>query len=155
MASISEPFSLVGSPKAKLLILHADVECSGSTLRVLRSLTSEHVNAEKLLSLERAKSTPLGAALRRAEQAGGTDGESAALSVMRRWFWTRSPDRGFCLTGFPTTRRQALALDDWLETRSETLDAVIVVDSEKHDGAVVEYYRETGLLMSAEEFSPA
>lgn len=154
MAAISEPFSLVGSSKSKLLVLHASRECSGSLSRVIRSLTSEHVIAENLLSLEKARSTPLGAALRRAERDGRAPNDETVLSVLRRWFWSRSADQGFCVSGFPRNRRQALALDEWLDARNETLDAVVWSrDASPEGDEVAAYYREHGLLVEAQEIA--
>jgi adenylate kinase len=147
MVAISELFSLLGSPKSKLLILHAGSECSGSVFSVSRSLISEHVNSEALLRAERGRQTPIGAALRRAEKAHGVPTDETVLAVMRRWFFGRSADRGFALIGFPQNRRQALAFDEWLEARGETLDAclhpsgLVPVSPE-----VIAHYRDLGLL---------
>lgn len=50
MVAISELFSQIGSANFKLVIQHANVECSGSLFRVIRSLISEHVIAERRFS---------------------------------------------------------------------------------------------------------
>jgi len=148
MVAISELFSLLGSPKSKLLILHAGSECSGSVSSVSRSLISEHVYSEALLRAERGRQTPVGAALRRAEQAGRAPADEAVLAVMRRWFFGRAADRGFTLAGFPLNLRQALALDEWLEARGEALDGCLQpVDAPGADREVVAHYRDLGLLI--------
>jgi adenylate kinase len=146
MVAISELFSLLGSPKSKLLILHAGAECSGSASRVCRSLISEHVNAEMLFEAERGRPTPVGAAFRRAAQAGQPAADEAILAVMRRWYFSRAADRGFALAGFPRNRLQALAFDDWLDARGESLDACLWPVEETPAGEVVAHYRDLGLL---------
>ena len=152
MVVISELFSLLGSPKSKLLILHAGAECSGSAPAVFRSLTSEHVIVETLLRAERARQTPVGAALRRAERAGRNPGDDAVLAVMRRWFWTRAADRGFALSGFPRNVRQALVFDEWLEDRGEALDACVAFRGSGPDlDAVAAHYCDRGLLVALDE----
>lgn len=147
MVAISELFSLLGSPKSKLLILSPSVECSGSTLDY-RSLISEHVSTEALLSAEAQRDTPVGASLRRAAKSSRAPADDTILSVLRRWYFGRRAESGFRLVGFPQTALQALVFDEWLETRGETLDACI----RPHQSVDVftsaaEYYRERGLLV--------
>ena len=99
----------------------------------LRSLNLEHVSPSSLMRPEiwrRASDTP--------------KGEEAVLVAMRRWFWTRKPDAGFLLTGFPATLLQALVFDEWLEARSESLTAVLAASGA--DGSLVDHYRTQGLL---------
>jgi len=70
--------------------------------------------------------------------------EDKTLALLRRWFWTRKPDAGFLLEDFPATMLQAKVLDEWLEARSEGLDAVVAApDAEPN---LVQYYRDQGLL---------
>lgn len=81
----------------------------------------------------------------RAAQAGKRLPDENLFALMRRWFWTRKPDAGFALTGFPATLLQALVFDEWLDARDEALDGVILAN----DGAeapLVEHYRTLGLL---------
>ncbi|MFT3829604.1 MAG: nucleoside monophosphate kinase [Opitutaceae bacterium] len=147
MVAISELFSLLGSPKSKLLILSPGVECSGSAPD-FRSLISEHVSTEALLSAESQRDTPLGAALRRAARSHRVPEDETVLAVLRRWYFARRAESGFRLVGFPRTVRQALVFDEWLETRGETLDACI--QPRQNEGsctATAEYYRERGLLV--------
>lgn len=73
---------------------------------------------------------------------------------MRKWFWTRKPDAGFALTGFPATLLQAKVFDEWLDARGEALDGVINA-TESHTSAnaadaqlVIEHYRTHGLLVT-------
>jgi adenylate kinase len=76
---------------------------------------------------------------------------------MRRWFWTRKPEAGFILTEFPATLLQAKVLDEWLEARDETLDAVLDATAGNENGnanlpigpaAVIAHYRAQGLLQA-------
>jgi adenylate kinase len=69
---------------------------------------------------------------------------------MRRWFFARKPDAGFVLTDYPATLLQAQVLDEWLETRGESLDAVWAGPGAP--AAVVTHYRELGL--TADPASP-
>ena len=77
--------------------------------------------------------------------------EEAVLSALRRWFWTRKPDAGFLLKDFPATMLQALVFDEWLEARSEALDAVVAATDA--DPQIVEHYRNLGLLWELEQVS--
>jgi adenylate kinase len=62
---------------------------------------------------------------------------------MRRWFFARKPDAGFVLTDFPATLLQAKVFDEWLDTRGESLDAVLAGPGAP--GEVVAHYRVLGL----------
>ncbi|MCC6414413.1 MAG: hypothetical protein IT582_00675 [Opitutaceae bacterium] len=75
------------------------------------------------------------------------------LTLLRRWFFARKPDAGFVLTGFPATLLQALVLDEWLDARAETLDAVLVGDYA--EPALLNHYRTLGLLHEVPERSVA
>lgn len=81
----------------------------------------------------------------------GRKAEEAVLAAFRRWYMTRKPDAGFLLEGFPATMLQALVFDEWLDTRNELLDAVIVAADAPRD--VVDYYRNTGLLWETQDFT--
>jgi adenylate kinase len=152
MVAISELFSLFGSPKSKLLILSPGAECSGSAPVFSRSLISEHVSIEALLSAESQRQTPLGAALRRAVKSRCAPADETVLAVLRRWYFARRAESGFCLMGFPRTALQALVFDEWLETRGETLDACLCLPGATGQaGASAEYYRERGLLVEVTE----
>jgi adenylate kinase len=73
--------------------------------------------------------------------------EEVTLAAFRRWFWTRKPDAGFLLKDFPATLLQALVFDEWLEARSEALNAVLVAADAPAE--LIEYYRNHGLLSEA------
>jgi adenylate kinase len=97
---------------------------------------------------EISRRTPLGqkaaAALARP---GSGPGDDLTLAVLRKWYWARKPDAGFLLEGFPATLLQAKVFDEWVETRGETLTAVL--DRPGSDPAVVAHYRTQGLLAGA------
>ena len=147
MVAISELFSLLGSPKSKLLILPTGAECSGSVTAFSRSLISEHVSTEALLSAESQRQTPLGAALRRAAKSGCSAADETVLAVLRRWYFARRAESGFQLSGFPRSALQALVFDEWLEARGETLDACVVVGGAESAPAAATYYRTRGILL--------
>lgn len=65
-------------------------------------------------------------------------------SEARKWFFGRKPDAGFLLQGFPATLLQAKMFDEWLETRHEGLDAVLVGPGAPEP--VVAHYRSHGLI---------
>jgi adenylate kinase len=108
----------------------------------VRSLQFEHVSPASLMLQEISRPSK--------NPAKAGDKEMAA---MRRWFWTRKPDAGFLLKGFPATLLQALVLDEWLDARSEGLDAVLA--ARDADDALVQYYRDQGLLCeTTPDFAP-
>jgi adenylate kinase len=67
---------------------------------------------------------------------------------MRKWFFARKPDAGFVLADFPATLLQALVFDEWMETRDETLAAVLAAPDAS--ASVVEHYRTLGLPIFGE-----
>jgi adenylate kinase len=71
--------------------------------------------------------------------------EASLLARMRRWCFARKPDAGFILTDFPATLLQARVLDEWLEARGESLDAVLA--GAGAPAPVVEHYLTQGLLL--------
>ena len=73
--------------------------------------------------------------------------EDSVLALMRRWFFARKPDAGFVLTDFPATLLQAKVLDEWLDARGESLDAVVAGPGSA--GELVAHYRGLGLLAGA------
>lgn len=97
----------------------------------------EHVSPASLLRQEISRRLPEGSVAR----------QEVILAALRRWFWTRKPDAGFVLTDFPATLLQALVFDEWLEARDEQLDAVLVAQATTSTTAVVEHYRQLGLLV--------
>lgn len=75
------------------------------------------------------------------------------IALMRRWFWSRKPDAGFALSGFPATLLQAKVFDEWVEARDENLHVVLAfADS---DESLVEHYRTLGLLLEDEALTAA
>jgi len=152
MVAISVYFSLLGSTKSKLLILPTEAECSGSTSEKVRSLISEHVSTEALLTAESQRQTPLGAALRRAAKSRCAPADETVLAVLRRWYFARRAESGFRLLGFPRTVLQALVIDEWLETRGESLDACVWFSQPTGpEPAAAAYYRQRGLLLEISE----
>lgn len=144
--AISDLFSQF-SPvsKAKLLILGSLGVSFESLMDRLRSLNFEHVSPASLLAQEISRRTPLGLKTQQALQRGQPLSEIATTSLMRRWFWTRKPDAGFALTGFPATLLQAKVFDEWLDTRTEALDGVVT--RQPRSDPLVEHYRTLGLLV--------
>jgi adenylate kinase len=96
------------------------------------SLQIEHVSPASLMRREISR-----------RASSGSRSEEAVLTALRRWFWTRKPDAGFLLTDFPATLLQALVFDEWLETRCEALDAMLVAPNAPT--AVLDHYCNLGL----------
>jgi len=127
------------------------------------SLNPEHVSPGALLRREISRHTPLGQKAEAAARRGQPPAEETTLALMRRWFWTRKPDAGFVLTDFPATLLQAKVLDEWLDARDETLDAVIdatgnanlPIGSSDAATAVIQHYRDHGLLAGASLATPS
>ena len=97
---------------------------------------------------EISRRTPLG---QQAAAALGRSGSGLSadltLAVLRKWYWARKPDAGFLLEDFPATLLQAKVFDEWVETRGETLTAVLGSASAPAD--VATHYRTQGLLFGA------
>ncbi|HRI81072.1 MAG TPA: hypothetical protein PLF88_01435 [Opitutaceae bacterium] len=66
------------------------------------------------------------------------------MAALRRWFFARKPDAGFVLTDYPATLLQAQVLDEWLETRAESLQGVFA--GAGSPAILLQHYRIHGLL---------
>jgi adenylate kinase len=143
--AINEPFSPFGaSSKKKLLLLGSPVPETELADRA-RSLHIEHVSPSCLMQREISRSPqPAPSGPRRAE---------AALALLRRWFFSRKPDAGFLLTGFPATLLHARVFDEWLDARNEALDAVFAAAGSADP--VAGHYDGLGLLAGPFPFPPA
>ena len=136
MAGISDPFAGFGpAAKAKFLLLGSS-DFQQNLMDRARSLNLEHVSPQRLKTPEIS---------RRAASAAAE--EANLLALTRRWFFTRKPDAGFVLTGFPATLLQAKVFDEWLDARDETLHSVFVGPGANE--SVVQHYRTLGLLNEA------
>ncbi len=143
--AITDLFSQFGdSAKTKLLILGSFGASSETLMSRLRSLNIEHVSPSELMQLEISRRTPLGQMAERAAQGGRPVPDESIVSLLRRWFWSRKPDAGFALTGFPATLLQAKVFDEWMEARDEALDG-LVVEASFANSSVREHYRTYGL----------
>lgn len=129
--------------KSKLVILGP---VSGDRDFSFRSLNFiEHVSPASLLSPGISRSTSRG------PSAGKVD----PVAAMRRWFWSRKPDAGFLLQGFPATLLQAMILDEWLAARDEALDAVILGDETSFGSDLAGHYRRMGIPLVALAAGPS
>jgi adenylate kinase len=146
VTAISDLFSYFGPPaRIKLLFAGSLASPSENVVSQLRSLNLEHVSPAGLMQQEISRRTPLGQSAERAIQRGSAAADEITLAVMRRWFWTRKPDAGFALTGFPATLLQAKVFDEWLDARDEALAGLIVCADAPN--AVVDHYRTSGLTI--------
>lgn len=142
-------FSPLGSSRRKLLHVIPAGCPEGQPQGVLRSLKLEHVFPAELIRKESLRPTALGTAARNAIANGGPVPDDLMFSLLRRWYWSRKADSGFCIHGFPATRLQARVLDEWLESRDEMIDACVVSDSTA-DHEVAGHYRMIGVPVVTE-----
>jgi adenylate kinase len=111
------PFSGSNFVRIKVAVPLPSVLSEVTTPAVYRSLNCEHI-----ARAEHAQHVPNG--VPRNILPPSASGKSL-IPAMRRWFFQRKPDAGFVLLGFPDNLRDAAVLDDWLETRGETLDVCL------------------------------
>ncbi len=146
MSSLSRLFSPGGDPaRTKLLLLGSPDSFPETVMAWVRSLNIEHVSPAGLMRQEISRRTPLGRSAGQAFQRGSAAADEALFALLRKWFWTRKPDAGFALAGFPATLLHALVFDEWLETRDEALDAVLTTGAPTAAGPVAGHYRTLGL----------
>jgi adenylate kinase len=150
--SPSNPFPIPTSRSTKLLVLNGESCLSQAWPDQFRSLHIEHVSPGALVSQEICRRSPLGQSAELAQRRGTSVPAETIVALVRRWFMARKPDAGFALTGFPATLLQARILDEWLDARDESLDAVVASSPASMRGELADYYRVHGLLI---EFEPA
>jgi adenylate kinase len=151
MPAISSTFSLLGQPKAKFLTLVPFDALSGRRTESFRSLTLEHISPDALVHSEIQRRTPSGVAAASALQKQHPVPDEIILALLRRWFWSRRPDAGFLLAGFPARLLHAKIFDEWLEARGESLTAVVClagIPLTDDQVQVARHYREHGLLQT-------
>ncbi|HEY4302529.1 MAG TPA: nucleoside monophosphate kinase [Candidatus Didemnitutus sp.] len=145
----SSAFSAVGSPRAKILLLSPEHPLAADIRARARSFSIEHVSPATLVQQEISRRTSFGQQAAAFFGRGHAVPEPILLAVFRKWFWARKPDAGFLLEGFPATLLQARMLDEWIETRHETLNGVFAADvPDLHPVAF--HYRTQGLLLGAD-----
>lgn len=127
-------FAGFGPPaQAKFLLLGSTDFCCKDLMDRTRSLNLEHVSPTLMPRVGISRRPVVAAA-----------DEVSVLAHVCQWYFARKPDAGFVLKDFPATLLQAKVFDEWLESRAETLRAVF--EGPGVPGAVVEHYRELGLL---------
>lgn len=114
----------------------------------LRSLNIEHVSLAELIRQEISRGSPLGQTIEKAIRQESLLSDETGIALVRRWFWSRKPDAGFALAGFPATLLQAKVFDEWLEARDENLHGVFAAPGSPEP--LVEHYRTLGLLIEDE-----
>jgi adenylate kinase len=81
-----------------------------------------------MLRDEQAAGTPLGIEASRHSQNGRLIADEIINSVVKAWL-TRERGDGFVFDGYPRTLAQAAALDQMLEPRRQSLEAVILLEA--------------------------
>jgi adenylate kinase len=153
--SSSNPFPISAGRSTKLLVIDGGAGLPEAWLDQFRSLHIEHVSPGLLVSQEICRRSPLGQSAELAMQRGTTVPAETIVALARRWFMACKPDAGFALTGFPATLLQARILDEWLDARDESLDAVIALTPASARGELADYYRLHGLLVPTDELAAA
>ncbi len=148
--SPSDLFPVPASRSSKLLVLGGEAGLPEAWLEQFRSLHIEHVSPGALVSQEICRRSPLGQSAEHAIRRGTTVPADTIVALARRWFMARKPDAGFALQGFPATLLQARILDEWLDSRDESLDVVIALSPASARGELADYYRLHGLLVENE-----
>jgi adenylate kinase len=134
MSATFDLFSLNGAPaKAKLVYLGSPDSRYEDLMNRARSLQIEHVSPSAILAKEISR-----------RSGHAVTNEAATIAAMRKWFFARKPDAGFVLTDFPATLLQAQVMDECLEARDESLDAVLAGPGV--NDSLVCHYRTLGLL---------
>lgn len=143
-------FPIPTGRSTKLLVLNGGSGLSEAWQDQFRSLHIEHVSPGTLVSQEICRRSPLGQSAELAQRRGTSVPAEIIVALVRRWFMARKPDAGFALTGFPATLLQARILDEWLDARDESLDAVLALAPAFARGDLADYYRLHGLLIHSE-----
>ncbi|MEX2382525.1 MAG: nucleoside monophosphate kinase, partial [Opitutales bacterium] len=94
----------------------------------LRSLNIEHISSGDLFREKIRQKSPLGKRVENAINTGEFVPDEMTLTIVRKWFFSRKPNMGFILDGFPRNLLQAVCFDEWLEARGEVLTACILLD---------------------------
>jgi adenylate kinase len=105
---------------------------SGKSVQA-RLLSKSHkvpaISMASLLKEEMGKKTPLAKALASSLASGELVSDDAANEVMKARLLRRDTGRGFILDGYPTTEKQARALDDFLAEHSFPKPIVVVLEA--------------------------
>ncbi len=120
--------------KCKLLVLGSISSHIEMLIGQFRSLNIEHVSPFSLSRQEISRRAVLSV-------------HDELLARMRLWFFSRKPDAGFVLIDFPATLLQAKVFDEWLDSRDEAINAVVLGENPRVD--LVDYYCALGLLTKA------
>lgn len=154
--SPSNLFPITAGRSTKLLFLDGEAAGLPEVWRdQFRSLHIEHVSPGLLVNQEICRRSPLGQSAEHAIRRGDPVPAATLVALARRWFMARKPDAGFALTGFPATLLQARILDEWLDARDESLDAVLALSPASARGELADYYRLHGLLVENFDAAPA
>jgi len=153
--SSSNLFPIAAGSFSKLLVLDGEARLPEAWLDQFRSLHIEHVSPGFLVSQEICRRSPLGQSAEHAMRRGTQVPAETIVALARRWFMARKPDAGFALCGFPATLLQARMFDEWLDSRDESLDAVLALSPATARGELADYYRIHGLLVEVFDAAPA
>ncbi|MCC5789873.1 MAG: nucleoside monophosphate kinase [Opitutales bacterium] len=110
---------------ARLVLIGPPGAGKGTLAENLCSFSFDHISSGDIFRGHVRNQTPLGQRLGKSLANGQLVSDELTLETMKKWFWSRKPSQGFLLDGFPRTLSQAQAFDEWLESRSIKLDAVI------------------------------
>jgi adenylate kinase len=91
-----------------------------------KELGLAHVSSGHLLRQEAEAGSPVGQRAKSFLEKGELVPDATVLEFMSDWMQSAPLNRGFMLDGFPRTRVQAVALDEWLAAKNAPIEAVLL-----------------------------
>lgn len=154
MRDISQTLSAHELSRAKILIIGLSESLRSSLVDSFCSLNCHFISSDTVYRAEAEKKTPLGTVCQRSLDQDIPVPDETVLAIWRRWFWSSKIRKSFVLEGFPSTIIQARVLDEWLETREQTIDFVFCMDAPKiseeansPQKTLSDHYRNQGVLV--------
>ncbi len=93
--------------------------------RLQENFGFNHVSSGQLLRREVELDSAVGRRAKSFLDRGELVPDQTVLELMERWMDAMPPGTGFLSDGFPRTLSQARALDEWLASRGQAIDAVL------------------------------
>ncbi|MEM1217820.1 MAG: adenylate kinase [Bacteroidota bacterium] len=101
--------------------------------KLVEEFSLTHVSTGDLFRYEMGNNTPLGQEAKNYIEKGELVPDSVTIGMLKNKLDMHPEAKGFILDGFPRTIAQAQALDNLLETRGQTVDALIALEVEEEE----------------------